>query len=112
LRAHRGLIGIDSSFPVKDLMYYELLGLCGAGEGDRMVRDGETELGGRIPFSTDGGLIGRGHPDGPAGLAQVSETTLQLRGQGGARQVEGAKVGMCHMVSGGKRVHHSYPPAG
>jgi len=51
--------------------------------------------------STDGGLIARGHPGGPTGLAQIWETTLQLRGEAGKRQVKDAKVGLCHMMGGG-----------
>ena len=95
------LVQVHDAFPVEELTYYELLGVCGDGEGDKLVREGATRLGGRIPFSTDGGLIGRGHPGGPTGLAQIWETTLQLRGEAGARQVEGAKVGLNHMVGAG-----------
>ncbi len=95
------LVQVHDAFPVEELTYYELLGVCGDGEGDKLVQEGATRLGGRIPFSTDGGLIGRGHPGGPTGLAQIWETTLQLRGEAGARQVEGAKIGLNHMVGAG-----------
>ena len=60
-----------------------------------------ASLGGRIPFSTDGGLTARGHPGGPTGLAQIHETVLQLRGGAGSRQVEGARTGLCHMAGAG-----------
>jgi acetyl-CoA acetyltransferase len=95
------LVQVHDAFPVEELEYYELLGICADGGGDALVADGTTSLGGRIPFSTDGGLIGRGHPGGPTGLAQIWETTLQLRGEAGARQVPGARVGLCHMIGGG-----------
>jgi acetyl-CoA acetyltransferase len=95
------LVQVHDAFPVEELTYYELLGICGDGEGDRLVAEGATRLGGRIPFSTDGGLIGRGHPGGPTGLAQIWETTLQLRGDAGDRQVAGARVGLSHMVGAG-----------
>lgn len=95
------LVQVHDAFPVEELVYYELLGICGDGDGDKLVADGTTKLGGRIPFSTDGGLIGRGHPGGSTGLAQIWETTLQLRGEAGERQVPGARVGLCHMVGGG-----------
>ncbi|HJT96386.1 MAG TPA: thiolase family protein [Mycobacterium sp.] len=95
------IVQVHDAFPVEELVYYEKLGICPEGEGDKLVADGATSLGGRIPFSTDGGLIGRGHPGGPTGLAQIWETTLQLRGEAGARQVPDAKVGLCHMVGGG-----------
>ncbi|RNL62772.1 thiolase family protein [Nocardioides marmoriginsengisoli] len=95
------LVQVHDAFPIEELVYYELLGICPDGEGDKLVLEGATELGGRIPFSTDGGLIGRGHPGGPTGLAQIWETTLQLRGEAGARQVADPQVGLCHMVGGG-----------
>jgi acetyl-CoA acetyltransferase len=95
------LVQVHDAFPIEELEYYELLGLCGDGEGEQMVADGDTALGGRVPFSTDGGLIGRGHPGGPTGLAQVHETVQQLQGRSGLRQVEGATVGLCHMVGAG-----------
>jgi len=95
------LVQVHDAFPVEELVYYELLGICADGEGDKLVATGETSLGGRIPFSTDGGLTARGHPGGPTGLAQVHETVLQLRGAAGPRQVDGARTGMCHMAGAG-----------
>ena len=89
------------AFPIEELLYTELLGFCSEGEGDRMVWDGETDMGGCIPFSTDGGLIGRGHPGGPTGLAQIHEITMQLRHEAQGRQVERARVGLAHMMGGG-----------
>lgn len=95
------LVQVHDGFPVEELVYYELLGICGDGEGDKLVAEGATTLGGRTPFSTDGGLIGRGHPGGPTGLAQIHETVIQLTGRAGPRQVEGARVGLCHLVGTG-----------
>lgn len=95
------LVQVHDAFPVEELVYYELLGICGDGDGDRLVAEGATRLGGRIPFSTDGGLTARGHPGGPTGLAQIHETTLQLRHEAGARQVDGARTGLCHMAGAG-----------
>lgn len=95
------LVQVHDAFPIEELVYYELLGFCGDGEGDRLVAEGATALGGRIPFSTDGGLTARGHPGGPTGLAQVHETVHQLRGEAGSRQVEGARTGLCHMAGAG-----------
>jgi len=95
------LVQVHDAFPIEELVYYELLGICGDGEGDKLVVTGETSLGGRIPFSTDGGLTARGHPGGPTGLAQIHETVLQLRGATGQRQVEGARTGLCHMAGAG-----------
>jgi acetyl-CoA acetyltransferase len=101
------LVQVHDAFVIEELEYYELLGLCKTGEAEHCIERGDFELGGRCPVSTDGGLIARGHPGGPTGLAQIWETTLQLRGEAGARQVkrqktgENARTGLCHMMGGG-----------
>jgi acetyl-CoA acetyltransferase len=95
------LVGVHDAFAIEELEYYELLGFCREGEAEACIERGDFELGGRVPFSTDGGLIARGHPGGPTGLAQLWDTTLQLRGEAGARQVENARTGLCHMMGGG-----------
>jgi len=89
------------AFVNEELEYYELLGFCGEGEGEKLVEEGATGPGGRIPFNTDGGLIARGHPGGPTGLAMVHESVLQLRGEAAGRQVDGARIALCHLVGGG-----------
>ena len=89
------------AFVNEELEYYELLGFCAEGEGDKLVAEGQTGPGGRIPFNTDGGLIARGHPGGPTGLAQIHEAVQQLRGEATGRQVEGARVALAHLVGGG-----------
>lgn len=89
------------AFANEELEYYELLGFAEEGGAERLVEEGQTRLGGRIPFNTDGGLIARGHPGGPTGLAMVHELATQLRGEAGVRQVEGARVGLAHLVGGG-----------
>lgn len=94
-------VHVHDAFPIEELMYYELMGICEEGEGDRLVAEGATSIGGRIPFSTDGGLTARGHPGGPTGLAQIWDATQQLRGEAGDRQVEGANVGMIQMMGAG-----------
>lgn len=89
------------AFANEELEYYELLGFCAEGEGEKLLDAGETALGGRIPFNTDGGLIARGHPGGPTGLAMVHEIVVQLRGEAGDRQVAGARRALAHLVGGG-----------
>ena len=76
----------DASAPA-ELMAYESLGLCGKGEGGRLVDEGATKLGGRIPVNTSGGLLRKGHPVGATGIAQIVELTEQLQGRAGKRQV-------------------------
>jgi acetyl-CoA acetyltransferase len=79
---------------------YEALGLCGAGDGGKLVESGATRLGGRIPVNTSGGLLRKGHPVGATGLAQVVELTEQLQGRSGPRQVERAMVGLAQNGGG------------
>jgi acetyl-CoA acetyltransferase len=83
----------DASSPA-ELIIYEELGFCPAGEGGRLVDEGVTELGGKIPVNTSGGLLSKGHPVGATGIAQLYELFLQLRGEAGDRQVAGARVGL------------------
>lgn len=77
-----------------ELDWYEHLGLCEPGDAERLLRDGATTLGGRIPVNPSGGLACFGEAVPAQALAQVCELTWQLRGTAGARQVEGARVGL------------------
>jgi benzoylsuccinyl-CoA thiolase BbsB subunit len=95
------LAEVHDAFTIAELMYYEALGFCGKGEAARLLEDGETSLGGRVPVNPSGGLLSKGHPIGATGVAQIVEIVRQLRGQCGARQVEGAKVGLTHCTGGG-----------
>jgi len=95
------IVYVHDAFASEELEYYELLGVCAEGEAEKLVEEGATALGGRIPFNSDGGLVARGHPGGPTGLAQIHEIALQLRGEAGPRQVEGARVALAHLVGGG-----------
>jgi acetyl-CoA acetyltransferase len=77
-----------------ELDWYENIGLCGAGEAEKLVHDGATTIGGRIPVNPSGGLACFGEAVPAQALAQVCEVAWQLRGQAGDRQVDGAKVGL------------------
>jgi acetyl-CoA acetyltransferase len=77
-----------------ELQWYEDLGLCGEGEGAKLLRDGVTALGGRTPVNTSGGLASFGEAVPAQAIAQVCELVRQLRGQAGDRQVAGARVGL------------------
>lgn len=77
-----------------ELDWYEYIGLCAQGEGERLLRDGDTRIGGRVPVNTSGGLACFGEAVPAQALAQVCELTWQLRGQAGDRQVAGANVGV------------------
>ncbi|MGP9022044.1 lipid-transfer protein [Streptomyces sp. BR1] len=77
-----------------ELEWYEDLGLCGAGEGAKLVREGATALGGRVPVNVSGGLASFGEAVPAQAIAQVCELTRQLRGTAGERQIEGARTGI------------------
>jgi acetyl-CoA acetyltransferase len=77
-----------------ELQWYEDLGLCGEGEGAKLLREGATTLGGRIPVNSSGGLASFGEAVPAQAIAQVCELTWQLRGTAGGRQVEGARAGI------------------
>ena len=77
-----------------ELDWYEQLGFCSPGEAERLLRDGDTAIGGRLPVNPSGGLGAFGEAVPAQALAQVCELTWQLRGTAGARQVDGAAVGI------------------
>jgi len=77
-----------------ELDWYENIGLCGPGEAEKLVHDGATTIGGRIPVNPSGGLACFGEAVPAQALAQVCEVAWQLRGDAGERQVEGANVGL------------------
>lgn len=72
-----------------EIMHMAETGLCGHGEQEKLLAAGETEIGGRIPINTDGGVLANGEPIGATGLRQVFENVVQLRGHAGVRQVPG-----------------------
>ncbi|MHB8669020.1 MAG: thiolase family protein [Acidimicrobiales bacterium] len=85
----------------RELLSYEELGLCAPGESAKLAADGGTALGGRLPVNPSGGLLSKGEPLGASALGQVVELTRQLRGEAGARQARGARVGLAHTVGRG-----------
>jgi acetyl-CoA acetyltransferase len=95
------LVELHDCFATAELVHYENLGLCADGEAGRMIDDGETALGGRVPVNVSGGLLSKGHPLGATGIANIYEVATHLRGAAGARQVEGARIGLTHVVGGG-----------
>jgi acetyl-CoA acetyltransferase len=85
---------VHDAFSPGEIFTIEELGLVKPGEGGPFVWEGGTEITGRIPVNTDGGLLSRGHPMGATGGAMITEVIRQMRGQAGARQVKGAKIGL------------------
>jgi acetyl-CoA C-acetyltransferase len=91
---------VHDCFTIAEIIAYEDLGFCKAGEGGSLVEKGETRLGGRIPVNTSGGLKAKGHPVGATGTGQAYEIYLQLTGQADRRQVKDAEIGLTHNVGG------------
>ncbi|MGH7812958.1 MAG: thiolase family protein [Candidatus Binataceae bacterium] len=83
----------DAAAPA-ELITCEEIGLCAPGKGPELLASGATSLGGKHVVNPSGGLLSKGHPIGATGIAQIVEIVDQLRGRCGARQVEGAKVGL------------------
>ena len=96
------VVEVHDAFTIAELIHYEGLGLCPPGEGGRLIDEGVTELGGRIPVNPSGGLLSKGHPVGASGVAQVVEIVWQLRGETGKRQVENARIGLAQIMGGNK----------
>jgi acetyl-CoA acetyltransferase len=86
-----------------ELNVTEQLGLCPVGEGGPFAEAGHTTLGGRVPVNVSGGLESQGHPVGATGIRQVVELYWHLTGRAGARQVQGAKVGLAENAGGSVR---------
>ncbi|MFA6166942.1 MAG: thiolase domain-containing protein [Gemmatimonadaceae bacterium] len=94
------LAEVHDCFAIAEICCIEALGLVELGKGRAAARTGETALGGRIPVNTSGGLKSKGHPVGATGIAQAIELCEQLRGEAGARQVKGARIGLAQNMGG------------
>ncbi|WP_433507568.1 thiolase family protein [Pseudonocardia halophobica] len=95
---------VHDAFTIGEIVTTEALGLAGPGEGGKAAAAGRTALGGEQPVNPSGGLLSRGHPLGATGLAQLAEIVWQLRGEAGARQVDGARIGLVETMGGGVSV--------
>lgn len=92
------VIELHDCFTTNEVMTYEALALCGAGEATRLIADGDNSYGGRFVINPSGGLMSKGHPVGATGIAQCCELVWHLRGEAGDRQVERARIGLQHNV--------------
>ena len=92
------LVELHDCFATAEMLHYENLGLCKDGDAGRMIDEGEVALGGRVPVNVSGGLLSKGHPLGATGIANIYEVSTHLRGEAGDRQVEGAKLGLTHVI--------------
>jgi acetyl-CoA C-acetyltransferase len=92
---------VHDAFTIGEILTLEAVGLCEPGQGIHLAPSGHTAHGGAQPVNPSGGLLSRGHPLGATGLAQLAELVWQLRGDAGARQVDGAAIGLLETMGGG-----------
>ena len=92
---------VHDCFTIAEIMAYEDLGFIKKGKGKEMIDKEETEIGGRIPINTDGGLKAKGHPLGATGVSMMYELVKQLRGEADKRQVKlKNNIALAHNVGG------------
>jgi acetyl-CoA C-acetyltransferase len=91
---------VHDCFSIAELMVIEALGIAEKGQGGKVTESGYTALDGKLPVNPSGGLKSKGHPVGATGIAQIVETTEQLRGNCGKRQVKDARWGLTQNMGG------------
>lgn len=99
------LAEIHDCFTISEIIEYEELGLCEKGEGGKFIEEGQSEIGGRLPINTRGGLLGCGHPLGATGVAQVVEVVQQFKAQVPQERYVGGEWALCHNLSGNANNH-------
>jgi acetyl-CoA acetyltransferase len=92
------LVELHDCFATAELLHYDNLGLCEPGGAGDFLDSGAPWRDGKTPVNVSGGLESKGHPIGATGIANIYEVTTHLRGEAGDRQIEGAKVGMTHVI--------------
>jgi acetyl-CoA C-acetyltransferase len=97
---------ISEEYSYQELLWMEGLGLCQRGEAGKLIDSGVTKMGGQLPVNPSGGMLS-GKPTVVAGMANVAEAVLQLRGEAGKRQVSGAKIALAHGVTGSCGQHQA-----
>ncbi|MDP2728723.1 MAG: hypothetical protein Q8P59_14440, partial [Dehalococcoidia bacterium] len=91
---------VHDCFTITEIITSEDLGFCQKGEGSRLVREGVTSLGGKLPINTSGGLLSCGHPIGASGLRMIYNLVKQLEGNAGKSQVPNARLALAHNLGG------------
>jgi acetyl-CoA acyltransferase len=92
------LVELHDCFATAELIHYDNLGLCKPGEAGKFIEERGPWRDGEIPVNVSGGLISKGHPLGATGVANLFEVATHLRGEAGDRQIDGAKVGLTHVI--------------
>ena len=94
------IVEVHDAFTPVELMSYEDLGFCKKGEGKEMIRKGITNIDGKLPVNTSGGLKAKGHPISATGISQIYELTKQIRNEAGERQVSDVKNALAQNIGG------------
>jgi acetyl-CoA acyltransferase len=92
------LVELHDCFATAELLHYDNLGLCAPGDAGRFIDTRGPWRDGTTPVNVSGGLLSKGHPVGATGIAGVYEIATHLRGEAGDRQIEGARVGLAHVL--------------
>lgn len=96
------ILELHDAFTIAEILYYEVMQLCGKGESLKFLRDGQATYGGQCVVSPRGGMLAYGHPIGASGAAQIAASVKQLRGQCQGYQVEPIpRIAMTHVTGGG-----------
>lgn len=94
------LAELHDASAIAELLHMENCGFCDYGDAGALVESGATRLGGRLPINVSGGLHSKGHPIGATGAIQIRDLVVQLRGEAGASQVQGAQLGLAENGGG------------
>jgi acetyl-CoA acyltransferase len=92
------LVELHDCFATAELVHYDNLRLCEPGGAGEHIDSGAPSRDGSLPVNVSGGLLSKGHPIGATGVANVYEVVTHLRGEAGDRQIEGARVGLTHVI--------------
>jgi acetyl-CoA acyltransferase len=92
------LVELHDCFATAELIHYDNLRLCAPGGAGEFIDSGAPMRDGKTPVNVSGGLLSKGHPIGATGIANLYEVATHLRGEAGARQIDGAKVGLTHVI--------------
>lgn len=92
------LVELHDCFATAELLHYDNLRLCEPGGAGDFIDSGKPWRDGSTPVNVSGGLLSKGHPIGATGIANLYEVATHLRGEAGDRQIEGAKVGLTHVI--------------
>jgi acetyl-CoA acetyltransferase len=92
------LVELHDCFATAELVHYDNLQLCEEGGAADYFGSGATWRDGKTPVNVSGGLQSKGHPISATGIANIWEVCHHLRGEAGDRQIEGAKLGLAHVI--------------